>query len=135
MRDSKGRFVKGHKGESRRLEPESKCLRESLRDEIIRVAASLRLPVESLNFELSNPHISRLQYFFNQKLKTGDGAFINSVIDRAIGKPHQAQPIDPSLEDKIVEDLTDDSRLADMVMKAREQKIEEDAKRREELAG
>lgn len=142
QRDDKGRFVNGNTV-SQFSDKQSKCLRASTNDEIIRCVHSLTKPMTSLTalydkeqFMQLSPEEkaafngrSILQCITDEAVLKRDTKWLEYLINRGLGRIPEApkerqntdfEPIDPA----------DHSRLVELVMTARELKQIEDEKRR-----
>ena len=115
-RDKKGKFGKGNKAQ-KKLAPEFKCIRESVKTELARVTKLLTVKKSEANALLNSNDSTYLHDIMKDALKKKKNNVIEYFIDQTIGKASQATKVS-------VSQLPDDD-LLEMVREALES-IDED---------
>lgn len=97
-RDNKGRFVKGNSVRKGKKLPESVSkLKGVTREEIVFCAFSLTKSLGSINEDLENQEISRLEHLTLTAAKNHNHKFIQWLLEMTVGKP--TQTIDSKIDE------------------------------------
>lgn len=92
QRDEKGRFLKNNKIAKKDFSItaiEKRELKNVTRAEVIRCAASLTRPWNTLKDDLKNPDASRLEYLTAQAISNRHYKFVQWLVEMTIGKAVQ----------------------------------------------
>lgn len=100
-KDKNGKFVPGNTYK-RAPTPEQKCIKTATRDEVLRCAHKLAIPIKKFKEEIeNNPDISSIAYLTYNAVKKNDVKFIAWLLEMSIGKAKQVIDHDTKSDSQI----------------------------------